>query len=215
MVFELDKVDSVATTFLEELRTGYRTSDPFKFRYNMERIGQIMAYEISKTLTYTPVEITTPLGIKTSRKVSSQVVLGTVLRAGLPFYQGFLNYFDKAGNAFVGAYRIEGNSDDLLVEMEYSVSCSLDGKVLIIVDPMIASGKSLVTAIKSLLEKGKPTFVHIASIIAAPEGINYIRENITIDKKIWTGSLDSHLNEDYFIVPGLGDAGDLAFGSKV
>jgi uracil phosphoribosyltransferase len=214
MVFELDKVDSVAHNFLIELRTGYQHADRMRFRKNMQRLGSIMAYEISKSLPYIDTDVATPLGYKKSRQLNIEVVLGTILRAGLPFYQGFLDFFDQAENAFVGAYRTEERGSAVAVEMEYSVSAPLDEKALIIIDPMLATGKSLVTATKSLLEQGKPAVIHVAAILAAPEGVDYIRKNLPMESKIWVCSLDSHLNDDFFIVPGLGDAGDMAFGSK-
>jgi len=187
-----------------------------RFRRNMERIGEVMAYEISKTLAYEKEEVTTPLGIAPTHVVSDQIVLSTVFRAGLPFHQGFLNYFDKAENAFVSAYRrYKEDALNFEVLVEYIAAPSIEGKTLIIVDPMLASGSSMELAYKALLQRGNPKHIHVASVIASKAGVDYVKEHFSDNVTIWTGAIDPTLNEHSYIVPGLGDAGDLAFGSKI
>jgi len=215
MVFELDKENSVANVFLAQLRKGFQLNDRKLFRSNMERLGEIMAYEMSKSFSFKNHSVTTPLGQKDISLPNIPIVIATILRAGLPFHQGFLNYFGEAESAFVAAYRKEEGHTELNVHMEYSVSPSLENKCLIVVDPMLATGKSLILALKRLLKNGTPAELNIAAIIAAPEGIENLKNEMEQEFKLWVGSVDDHLNQDYYIVPGLGDAGDLAYGNKI
>ncbi len=198
-----------------ELRDVTIQHDPLRFRTNLDRIGQIMAYEISKRLNYKDTEVETPLGKCVCREPADQVVLGTILRAGLPFHHGFLNYFDHAENAFVSAYRRykeKGDTFDVLVE--YLASPRLDGKTLILVDPMLATGSSMELAYRALLTKGTPAKIHVASVIASRQSVDYVRDHFPDDTVLWCGAIDDEVNSHSYIVPGLGDAGDLAFGEK-
>jgi len=186
-----------------------------RFRTNLRRLGNILAFELSKNLHYKAVEIETPLMNTHVLQLDEQVVLVSVLRASLPFYQGFLDYFDHAENGFIGAYRQEGNKVNLEIHLGYYASPNLEGKTLIIVDPMLATGKSFIKSIENLFLNGKPGKIHIAAVVAAPEGLAYIKENLSIPHQVWIGALDQGLNEQAYILPGLGDAGDLAFGPKL
>ncbi len=179
----------------------------------MQRLGEILAYHISGTLQYESREIQTPLAVAEAMLLAEQPVLATVLRAGLPFHQGFLNYFDQSPSAFVAAYRVE-DSDELRVHVEYVATPSLEGRTLILVDPMLATGTSLALTYQQMLRFGKPRQVHIAAVIASPEGVAHLRREIP-DATLWLAALDERLNEHAYIVPGLGDAGDLAYGSKL
>lgn len=206
---------SIVNRYMMELRDVTVQHDPLRFRTNLDRIGQIMAYEISKCLAYKETEVETPLGKCVCREPSEQVVLGTILRAGLPFHHGFLNYFDHAENAFVSAYRRykeKGDSFDVLVE--YLASPRIDGKTLILVDPMLATGSSMELAYKALLTKGTPAKVHVASVIASQQGVDYVKQHFPEGTTIWCGDIDDTVNSHSYIVPGLGDAGDLAYGEK-
>ena len=205
---------SLANHFIAELRDVNIQHDSLRFRRNLERIGELLAYEISKTLPYTTAGITTPLAQTQTPLLTAQPVLATILRAGLPLYNGMLNYFDKAFSTFVGAYRVEEENTELQINMEYLASTDLHDKILILADPMLATGKSLVKAYKGMLKHGKPVQVHVAAVIASPEGVSYLQQEIP-EATIWLGALDEHLNNKSYIVPGLGDAGDLAFGPKI
>nr|MBX2841767.1 uracil phosphoribosyltransferase [Flammeovirgaceae bacterium] len=188
--------------------------DSYKFRKNLEKLGWFLGYEISKTLQYKPHVVQTPLGTSQTSIIKDDIVLATILRAGLPFYQGFVNIFEHAESAFIGAYRQENNKDlEINVNLEYLASPNLDGKVLILIDPMLATGKSLVLAIQNLLNSGKPKQIHVVAAIASEPGVKYLKENI--DCELWVGAVDSILNAKSYIVPGLGDAGDLSFGEKL
>lgn len=213
IMFVLQEINSIGNQFIAELRDVSIQHDRLRFRKNLERLGEIFAYEISKYLPYSEMEIQTPLA-KTSANVPAiYPVIFAVLRASLPFYQGFLNFFDKADSGFLGAFREEGNGE-IKINLGYQASPNLDGKILILADPMLATGKSLVQSIISLLNHGTPQIIHIAAVIASPEGIKYIEQTLKIPYKLWIGAVDDSLNERSFIVPGLGDAGDLAFGEK-
>jgi uracil phosphoribosyltransferase len=213
-MFVLDESNSVANQFIAELRDVSIQNDRLRFRKNLERIGEILAYEISKTFPYNLKEIQTPLA-KTQVSVSQvNPVIFAILRASLPFYQGFLNFFDKAESGFVGAFREEGIGE-IKINLGYHASPNLDGKTLILADPMLATGKSFIRSIESILTHGRPEMIHIAAIIATPEGIKYIEQQLKIPYKLWIGAVDESLNEKSYIVPGLGDAGDLAFGEKL
>ena len=189
--------------------------DSMRFRRNMERIGEIMAYEISKTLNYKADKVKTPLGIKETTKIEEKLVVSTILRAGLPFHNGFLSYFDNAENAFVSAYRKYKDALKFDIFIEYIASPKLDGKTLIITDPMLATGGSMELAIGALQTKGKARKVIIATIIASQPAIDYMQTHFGDDITLWTADIDPELNEHSYIVPGLGDAGDLAFGEKL
>lgn len=210
----LTQTPSLANHFVAELRDVQVHGDSLRFRRNLERLGELLAYEISKTLPYREVTVTTPLAETKTLLLAEQPVLATILRAGLPLYNGMLNYFDKAYSTFVGAYRVEEEHTALQINMEYLASTDLHDKILILADPMLATGRSLVKSYKGMLRHGKPLQVHFAAAIAAPEGLAYVQEQVP-EAHIWLGALDDHLNEKAYIVPGLGDAGDLAFGPKV
>ena len=204
---------SVANHFLAELRDVDIQKDSLRFRRNLQRLGEIMATRISAQLSYTPQAVRTPLGEAPSQLLRDFPVLATVLRAGLPFHQGFLNYFDQSPSAFAAAYRIEGTAQ-VQVQLDYLTAPRLDERVLILADPMLASGKSLVQTYRAMLRFGTPRQVHIAAVIASPEGVAYVMREIP-EATLWLAAVDEKLNEQAYIVPGLGDAGDLAFGSKV
>ena len=206
---------SIVNRYMMELRDVRVQNDPLRFRTNLDRIGQIMAYEISKRLDYKETEIETPLGHCVCREPADKVVLATILRAGLPFHHGFLNYFDRAENAFVSAYRRykeKGDTFDVLVE--YLASPRLDGKTLLLVDPMLATGSSMELAWRALLAKGTPAKIHVASVIASRQSVEYIKDRFPADTTLWCGDRDAEVNSHSYIVPGLGDAGDLAYGIK-
>ncbi|MCS6821781.1 MAG: uracil phosphoribosyltransferase [Microscillaceae bacterium] len=218
-MFILHLKHSVANHFIAEMRDAQIQRDSMRFRRNLERVGEILAYEISKTFNYYSVEIVTPLGVSTNHLIEKQPVLATILRAGLPFHQGFLNYFDKAENAFIGSYRGKPDEEQHFeIVQEYITAPNLEGKTLILTDPMLATGKSFIAAYKALEKFGTPKYFHIATVIASKVGVEHVRtyfEKI-FGKRffIWIGALDNMLNSKSYIVPGLGDAGDLAFGSK-
>lgn len=216
MIINLGEKNSLFNEFIAEIRDQNIQQDRMKFRRNMERIGEIFAYEISKNLSYTSREVTSPLGISKIPAVAAQPVLATILRAGLPLHQGLLNYFDKAENAFVSAYRKHDKDGSFKIKVEY-VSCpNIDGKVLIISDPMLATGASLVLSYQTLLHWGKPKEVHFVTAIACTDGVNYLKRQLSRRKyTLWVGAIDDELTAQSYIVPGLGDAGDLAFGSKI
>ena len=177
-------------------------------------MGEISAFEISKELKFEEIDVYTPLGVAPSNIIKEQPVIATILRAGLPLHQGVLNYFDNSDNCFISAYRKHSKGDDFEVEIEYLSSPSLDGKVVILTDPMIASGASMVLAYKALIQKGKPKHIHVVGVIASAEGIEYVRKNMPVNTTIWIGAIDQEMTAQSYIVPGLGDAGDLAFGEK-
>jgi uracil phosphoribosyltransferase len=210
----LTATPSLANHFVAELRDVTVQHDSLRFRRNLERLGELLAYEISKTLPYTSAGITTPLAQTQTMLLAEQPVLATILRAGLPLYQGMLNYFDKAFSTFVGAYRVEEQNTELQINMDYLASTDLHDKILILADPMLATGRSLVKSYKGMLRHGKPVQVHFAAAIASPEGVAYVQEQVP-EAHIWLGALDERLNEHSYIVPGLGDAGDLAYGPKI
>ncbi len=216
-IHNLSEQNSALNHFISEIRDVQIHGDPLRFRKNIERIGGIMAYEISKTLHYTPQKVQTPLGIAPSFYVSDQIILATVLRAGIPFHQGFLEIFDRADSAFVSAYRkYKENHASFDIHVEYLSSPSIAGKTLILVDPMLATGSSLELAYKALLSKGEPAALHIAAIISSKYAIEAVSEFFPPEKTtVWTAAIDPDLDENAYIVPGLGDAGDLAYGHKI
>ena len=214
-VKNLSQHNSVFNQYMAEIRDVNVQNDSMRFRRNLERVGEIMAYEISKTLSYEQRTVTTPLGHSDCSVLVHQPVLATILRAGLPMHQGFLNYFDKAENTFVSAYRLHHDDDDEFdVEVEYLASPDLEGKTVILCDPMLATGSSMLLAYKALLERGTPRQVHVATVIASEQGIGLVEQNMPAGTTIWTGAVDKKLTPRSYIVPGLGDAGDLAYGSK-
>ena len=214
-IINLSEKNSVLQHYLKEIRSVEIQKDSMRFRRNMERIGEIMAYEISKTLNYKADKVKTPLGIKETTKIEEKLVVSTILRAGLPFHNGFLSYFDNAENAFVSAYRKYKDALKFDIFIEYIASPKLDGKTLIITDPMLATGGSMEMAIGALQTKGKPRKVIIATIIASQPAIDYMQTHFGDDITLWTADIDPELNDHSYIVPGLGDAGDLAFGEKL
>ncbi|MBN3520543.1 uracil phosphoribosyltransferase [Algoriphagus lutimaris] len=216
-MFILSETPSIANHFINELRDIETQKDRMRFRKNLERLGELLAYEISKELEFKDIEVKTPLAIAPSKTITSDLVIITILRASLPFYQGFLNYFDQAESGFIGAFREEEQEDgEIKINLGYKASPSLEGKEIILADPMLATGKSFIKTINALLVNGKPKKIHIAAVFAAPEGIEYIKNNLKeIPFSIWLGVLDQKLNNLSYIVPGLGDAGDLAFGPKL
>jgi uracil phosphoribosyltransferase len=216
MIHVLTEQNSIFNQFIAELRDVTIQKDSMRFRRNLERIGEIMGYEISKTMEYVKKETTTPLGVSETNHLVSQPVIGTILRAGLPMHNGILNYFDQAQNAFISAYRRHHKNNTFDINIEYVASPILDDKILILCDPMIATGNSVVLAYKSILAKGTPKHVHIVSAISSKEGIDFVRTNMpTKNFTIWCGAIDEELTAHSYIVPGLGDAGDLAFGEKI
>lgn len=213
--FNLGKNQTVFNHFISEIRDVNIQNDSMRFRRNIERIGEVFAYEISKEMDYDNKEVTTPLGISTENLMIEKPVLATILRAGLPLHQGLLNYFDNSDSAFISAYRKHKKGGEFEIKIEYMSSPTLNNKVLILCDPMIASGASMIMAMEAILSKGRPKHIHIVGIIASSEGIQYIRENSPVKNcTLWIGSEDSEMTSQSYIVPGLGDAGDLAFGEK-
>ncbi|MBD2724540.1 uracil phosphoribosyltransferase [Hymenobacter armeniacus] len=204
---------SIANHFLAELRDKEVQKDSLRFRRNLQRLGEIIAYRISAHLSYTEQTIQTPLAETRGKLLHDFPILATVLRAGLPFHQGFLNYFDQSPSAFVAAYRIEGTAQ-VQVQVDYLSAPSLDERVLILADPMLATGKSLVQTYRAMLRFGTPRQVHIAAVIASPQGLAYVAREIP-EANLWVAAIDEGLNEQAYIVPGLGDAGDLSYGSKL
>lgn len=207
--------NSIINQFMSELRNVDIQQDRMRFRRNLERIGEIMSYEISRTLNYEAQDVTTPLGVKTTQLPADKVVLATILRAGLGFHQGFLSYLDNAENAFISAYRKYSDETHFDIEVEYIASPSLEGKVMILVDPMLATGKSMELCYRALLaSKGTPTVTHVAAVIASTQAIEYVKEHFPENTVVWVAAVDDTLNDHGYIVPGLGDAGDLAYGVK-
>jgi uracil phosphoribosyltransferase len=215
-MFILNETDSIANHFLAEIRDISIHQDRLRFRTNLERLGEIMAYEISKNLHYKEMEVNTPLKKTHVNLLDDYPILISVLRAGLPFYQGFSNFYDQAPSGFIGAYRAKAkpNEPEISVDLDYFVAPDLDGKEIILIDPMLATGKSIIKSVEALMQNGIPKMIHIASVIAAPEGINFINASMSTPFKIWVCALDEKLNSKSYIIPGLGDAGDLAFGVK-
>ena len=215
MVRNLGETNSILNRFIFEIRNVDVQNDSMRFRRNLERISEIFAYEISQELSYKPIKVQTPLGVADMHLCDDKVVVASILRAGLPMHHGFINYFDSAENAFISAYRKYGKDGSFKIQFEHLSCPIIKDKVLIIADPMLASGSSMVLAYSALIEKGKPKHTHIASIIASKEGVDYTLKNLP--KKnvtLWLGAIDDELTVKSYIVPGLGDAGDLAYGAK-
>jgi uracil phosphoribosyltransferase len=216
MIHNLSLQNSIFNQYISEIRDEVIQKDSMRFRRNMERMGEIFAYEISKTLEYQAIQVTTPLGIADSFKVTSEPVIATILRAGLPLHLGILNYFDRAQNAFVSAYRKHHKDNTFEIALEYVACPDLNNKVLILCDPMLATGSSMVLTYKALMAKGTPKHTHIVTTIASRQGVDYVKTHMpNINYTLWTGAIDEELTSHAYIVPGLGDAGDLAFGNKL
>ena len=215
MVTEISKQNTVANRFLAEMRDLGIQKDAMRFRRNLERMGEVLAYEMSKTLDYTEEEVVSPLGEARMMLHADNPVLATILRAGIPLHQGMLNYFDRADNAFVSAYRKHRKGEDGFdVEVEYLSGPSIQDRVLVLNDPMLASGRSMVLVYKAMLRLGKPKAVHVVSVIASTEGVEYAKKHLPANTRYWLGAIDEEMTAEAYIVPGLGDAGDLAYGPK-
>ena len=216
-VINLSEHNSVLNMYLREIRDVDIQKDPLRFRHNIERIGEVMAIEVSKTLHYEQTNVQTPLGVAPVNTISDNIVLATILRAGLPLHQGFLNIFDHAENAFLSAYRRVNDKGELEIVAEYMAAPSIDGKTLIVADPMLATGMSMEVGYLALLRHGKPNHTHLCCTIATPKAIDCLRESLndSPDVTVWCAAIDPVLNEKKYIVPGLGDAGDLCYGIKI
>lgn len=217
-IVNLSEQNSIINQYMAEMRDVDYQKNRFLFRNNIQRIGEFEAFEISKTLDYAPAKVTTPLGEATVNLPTDKVVLATIFRAGLPFHNGFLNVFDHAGNAFVSAYReyTDAEHHNVGIHVEYLATPDIDGKTLIIADPMLATGGSMEMGYKAILTKGTPKCVHVACVIACPEGIEHIRKTFPdAETTVWCAAIDERLNEHKYIVPGFGDAGDLCYGGKL
>jgi len=214
MFFVLNKTNTIGNQFLAEMRDAIAQQDRLRFRKNQERLGEILAYEISKKLKYVEVEVQTPLGTTMVNVPEVQPVLGTILRAGLPFHQGFLNFFDKSASAFITAYRKVKKNGTFIINIDHIATPDLDGKIFILCDTMLATGQSIVQVCKELMATYSIKELHIAAIIASTEGIEHVKANLP-KAHLWLGAIDDEMTSKAYIVPGLGDAGDLSFGEKV
>ena len=216
-VINLSEQNSVLNQYLREIRDVEIQKDSLRFRRNIERIGEVMAVEVSKSLAYTPTDVQTPLGIAKVNTIADPLVLATILRAGLPLHQGFLNIFDRAENAFLSAYRRVNDKGELEIVAEYMAAPSIEGKTLIVVDPMLATGMSMEVGYLALLRHGTPAHTHLCCTIATPQSIDYMRRELNDRQNVtlWCAAVDPVLNDKKYIVPGLGDAGDLCYGTKI
>lgn len=216
MIHILNKENTILNKFIAQIRDREVQRDSMRFRRNLERVGEVMSYEISRVLDYKTQIVETPLGEAAVEMISDKIVVATILRAGLPLHQGFLNYFDDAESVFVSAYRKSSKDGSFKVKVEYVSNCDLEGKTLILVDPMLATGTSLVLAYEALIAKGgEPEHTHIASVIASEQGVDYTMRNLpSRSTTLWVGAVDAELTSRSYIVPGIGDAGDLAYGEK-
>ncbi len=216
IINHVSKQNSILNKFIAEIRDKNIQKDSLRFRTNIERMGQIISYEMSKTLNYKEKDVITPLGIKQMQVLEDQVVLASILRAGLPLHMGVLHIFDDAENAFISAYRHHKNGSDAFdIQVDYVATPSIENKVLVLVDPMLATGQSLVAVYEKLKQFGKPKHLHVISIIGSQQGIDYISKKLPADTQLWIADFDQELNDKGYIVPGLGDAGDLAYGKKL
>jgi len=215
MVHNISSQASILTTFLAEIRSVEIQKDPLRFRRNMERIAEILGYEVSKHLVYTESEIETPLGKAKIQLSKEKPLLATILRAGLSMHQGLLNYFDHSESAFISAYRKHSTAEDFEIYVEYMAAPSLDNKIWIISDPMLATGSSMVTVYQAMLRYGNPKRIFIVSAIATPVAIDYVKKHLPENTEIFVAAIDQELTAQSYIVPGLGDAGDLAYGEKI
>ena len=216
IIHKLNTNNSILNTFISEIRSETIQKDSMRFRRNIERIGEILGYELSKELNYSNETVTTPLGKKDIQIINNDIVLCSILRAGLPLHQGLQNYFDKAENAYISAYRHHLNNDkEFEIVVEYFASPSLENKTLILADPMLATGNSLVAVLEALKKHGAPKEIHLVCVIGATEGIDFIKNHFPKNTHLWIAAVDDTLNDKGYIIPGLGDAGDLAFGEKL
>lgn len=215
MVVNLSQHHSVFNNFLAEIRDENIQKDPLRFRYNMERIAEILGYELSKKMSFELKEVQTPLGIAEEQILSETPVLATILRAGLAMHNGLLRMFDRADSAFISAFRKHTTPEEFEIYVEYLAAPVLDGRTWIISDPMLATGNSMVTVYKALLKQGKPSKIYVVAAIATPDALDLVKRSLPDNTEIWVGAIDSELTAQSYIVPGLGDAGDLAFGVKV
>lgn len=217
MIHILNQKNSILNKFIAQMRDKKVQRDSMRFRRNMERIGEIMAYEISQSLNYSTRMIETPLGIAAVECIDDKIVVATILRAGLPFHQGFLNFFDDAENGFVSAYRKSRPDGSFIVDVEYVSTSSLSGKTLILVDPMLATGTSLMLVYDALVRRaGEPDHTHFAAVFASEQGVDYVKKHTSPEKcTLWCAAVDEELTSKSYIVPGIGDAGDLAYGEKL
>jgi uracil phosphoribosyltransferase len=214
--YNLSDIDSIANSFLLSMRDKKTQSDRAGFRRNMQRLGSIMAYEISKKLTYRKTQADTPLGVAAANVPDHQPILITILRAGLPFFNGFQEFFHQSDAGFIGAYRQEG-TEIIKIKVDYAATPEVDGKTVIMIDPMLATGHSVTDAVNLICKKGRPAHIHLACMVAAPEGLKFASESLnklSVPFTIWSWDVDERLDERFYIVPGLGDAGDLSFGNK-
>lgn len=214
-MFILNRTNSVVNNFLAELRDESIQTDRLRFRENLKRLGCLLGYEISKELNFKSKVVKTCMAETSVEVIADDLVIVSILRAAIPFSEGFVSIFDNAEVGFIGAARKASSGAEIEIALDYAAAPDLTGKTVIIVDPMLATGKSLVKSVERLMTNGTPKSIHLASVIAAPEGIKFINENLPLDFKIWTCALDERLNEKSYIIPGLGDAGDLAFGPKL
>ncbi|GAA4323310.1 uracil phosphoribosyltransferase [Pontixanthobacter gangjinensis] len=215
-VQEILKTNSIASKFISQLRDTGIQADRMRFRRNIERLGEIMAYELSKELHYEAKEVNTPLGKAEINLPKDELVICSILRAGLPLHQGILNYFDDAENSFISAYRHHPDNDEKFeILVEYLASPSLEGKTLVLADPMLATGRSFANVLKALEPMGKPAKIHLVSVIGSDEGVEYLKSEFPEDSKLWIATIDHELDNNGYIVPGLGDAGDLCYGNKL
>jgi uracil phosphoribosyltransferase len=215
-IHNLEKIDSVFNQYIAELRDATIQQDRMRFRRNLERIGQVMAYEISKSFEYDDEEVTTPLGVKQIRTMREQPVIATILRAGLPFHNGMLSMFDQADSAFIAAYRkYDKNEEDSEIRVEYYSSPDIDNRILILCDPLLATGESIVKTLNGLMDDMMPKEIHIAVAVASQDGLDYVERTMSrLPVTIWVGSIDEELTARAYVVPGIGDVGDLAYGEK-
>ena len=214
MIFNLSAEDTLANQFLWELRNQVVQRDRPRFRKNMKRLGNLMAYEISKKMLFKKKTVETPLAKSSLNVLETYPVLLTVMRAGLPYFDGFLDFFDQSDCGFMGAYRQE-DSEEIIIHLDYVATPQVNDRSVILIDPMLATGKSIVRSVQALLKHGNPSHIYIAALVAAPEGIRFVTENVKTPHSLWTCAVDESLNHQFYIVPGLGDAGDLSFGVKL
>ena len=216
MIHILNKENTILNKFIAQIRDREVQRDSMRFRRNLERVGEVMSYEISRTLNYKTQIVETPLGEAAVEMISDKIVVATIMRAGLPLHQGFLNYFDDAESAFISTYRKSSKDGSFKVKVEYVSSCNFEGKTLILVDPLLATGTSLVLAYEALIAKGgEPNHTHIATVVASEQGLDYVKHHLpSRSTTLWVGAVDAELTSRSYIVPGIGDAGDLAFGEK-
>ena len=215
-IHNLSQEDSILNSFLSEIRDVNIQTDRMRFRRNIERIGEVLSYEMSKSLDFAPKTTTTPLGKSETKLISDDIVLCSILRAGVPLHNGLLNYFDTAENAFISAYRHhKENPEAFEIIVEYLACPSLEGKTLILADPMLATGQSMVATFEALKPFGTPKEIHLVSVIGAQDGVDFVNNHFGKDTHLWIAAIDKTLSDKGYIIPGLGDAGDLAFGNKL